>query len=212
MAIIGLVPFVGVVVFGVLFAIAVLKGGSLKLPTIGMAACFILTAAIAALIQFGIGPFEDGTADEGPEPLGVESQGAGGNEAGVVESEQPVDDDGTIKPGSYVLPCGMRIQFFDSVRNDVTKRWRYSATSDSYVPADYALEYYNEMFSSDDEIHGIWNATLGTMTCVKMMSGLLFVDTYEYVDGEEHDAKLMFSGMLLDSKIIDKETGEPFEG
>ena len=49
------------------------------------------------------------------------------------------------------------------------------------------------------------------MTCIKVMSGLLFVDTYEYVDGEEHDANLMFSGMLLDSKIIDKETGEPFE-
>ena len=35
-----------------------------------------------------------------------------------------------------------------------------------------------------------------------MMSGLLFVDTYEYVDGEEHDAKIMFSGTLLDSKIL----------
>lgn len=73
------------------------------------------------------------------------------------------------------------------------------------------LNTIKKMFVSDDEIHGVWNATLGTMTCIKVMSGLLFVDTYEYVDGEEHDANLMFSGMLLDSKIIDKETGEPFE-
>lgn len=43
------------------------------------------------------------------------------------------------------------------------------------------------------------------------MSGLLFVDTYEYVDGEEHDAKIMFSGTLLDSKILYADTGEPFD-
>ena len=49
------------------------------------------------------------------------------------------------------------------------------------------------------------------MTSIKAMSGLLFIDTFEYVDGEEHDAKLLFSGMLLDSQIIDIETGKPFE-
>lgn len=64
------------------------------------------------------------------------------------------------------------------------------------------------MFSSPEEIHGVWNATLGTTTCIKAMSGLLFVDTYEYVDGEEHDAKILFSGTLLDSKIVDIATGE----
>lgn len=41
---------------------------------------------------------------------------------------------------------------------------------------------------------------------------MLFVDTYEYVDGEEHDANLMFTGMLLDSKLICRETGEALEG
>lgn len=116
-----------------------------------------------------------------------------------------------IKTGSYDLPCGVCLLFYDSVRNDVTGRWRYSATSTSVATAGYALEYYNEMFSSDDEIHGVWNATLGTMTCIKVFANSLFVDTYEYVDGEEHDANLMFSGMLLDSRIIDIETGEEIE-
>lgn len=105
----------------------------------------------------------------------------------------------------------MDLLFFSSVRNDVTENWRLSETSSSLVPADYALEYYQETFSSDEEIHGIWNATLVTMTWIKMMSGLLFVDTYEYVDGEEHDAKIMFSGTLLDSKILYADTGEPFD-
>lgn len=116
-----------------------------------------------------------------------------------------------VQSGTYTLPCGMKIQFFDSVRNDATGRWRRAATSDSYVPADYALEYYNEMFSSDDEIHSIWNATLGTNTRISVVVGVLCVDTLEYVSGEEHDANLMFSGELLDSRMIDIATGELIE-
>lgn len=127
------------------------------------------------------------------------------------ESNEPEDGASTIKSGSYTLPCGMKIQFFDSVRNDVTGNWRRATTSDSYVPADYALEYYNEMFSSDDEVHSIWNATLGTNTRITASSGILFVDTLEYVKGEEHDAKLMFSGAVLDSKVIDIATGVEIE-
>lgn len=124
------------------------------------------------------------------------------------ESQASEVSNGRIASGTYTLPCGMEIQFFDSVRNDVTGNWRRSTTSDSYVPADYALEYYHEMFSSDDEVHSIWNATLGTNTKITIASGILFVDTLQYVKGEEHDAKIMFSGEVLDSKMIDIETGE----
>lgn len=133
---------------------------------------------------------EDGnevtSSDDDPEPAGAEGK----------------------KSGTYTLPCGMKIQFWDEVRNDVTGEWRRAATSDSLVPADYGLEYYQEMFSSDDEIHSVWNATLKTTTRISVSGGLLFVDTFEYIDGEEHDAKIMFSGELLDSRIIDVETGE----
>lgn len=128
-----------------------------------------------------------------------------------IESDEPENDDEAIKSGNYTLPCGMKIQFFDTVRNDSTGNWRRAATSDSYVPADYALEYYKEMFASDDEIHSIWNATLGTNTRISVALGMLYVDTLEYVAGEEHDANIMFSGMLLDSRIIDIETGELIE-
>lgn len=127
------------------------------------------------------------------------------------ENEDDVENSDTIKSGSYTLPCGMKIQFFDSVRNDATGKWRRSATSDSFVPADYAYEYYNEMFSSDDEVHSIWNATLKTNTRLTVAFGILYVDTLEYVDGEEHDANIMFSGNVLDSKMIDIETGEQIE-
>lgn len=140
--------------------------------------------------------FED-AADENNSVSQNDSQEPGGS-----ESE---------KSGTHTLPCGMKIQLWDKVRNDVTGNWRRSTTSDSFAPADYALEYYQEMFSSDDEIHSVWNATLNTTTRITASGGLLFVDTFEYVDGEEHDAKSMFSGQLLDSRIIDIETGEPYQ-
>lgn len=118
------------------------------------------------------------------------------------------DENSPIKSGQYTLPSGMNLQFWDSVRNDATGNLRRSATSDSLVPADYALEYYKTMFSSDDEIHAIWNATLKTTTRITVSGNLLFADTLEYVEGEEHDAKILFSGTLLDSRVIDLETGD----
>lgn len=124
------------------------------------------------------------------------------------ESSKSNKNSKSVESGKHTLPCGAELYLFSSVRNDVTGKWRYSTTSSSNVPADYAVEYYNEMFSSDDEVHGIWNATLGTMTRLNVFGNLLYVDTLEYVDGEEHDANLMFSGALLDNKIYDITTGE----
>lgn len=129
-----------------------------------------------------------------------------------VDTSEPDKSDTSNKPGPCTLPSGFEITlFYNTVRNDVTGNWRLAAGSSSIPVADCAFEYYNTMFLSDDEIHAVWNASLGTTTCIKAMSGLLFVDTYEYVDGEEHDAKLLFSGLLLDSQILDLKTGEPFD-
>lgn len=129
--------------------------------------------------------------------------------ASEAESEELlIENDGVIKSGRYTLPSRFEISFSSSVRNDVTGRWRISTTSDSFVPAEYAVEYYKTMFSSDDEIHAIWNATLGTTTRITVSYGIIFADTLEYVKGEEHDAKILFSGALLDSKMFDAQTGE----
>ena len=125
----------------------------------------------------------------------------------VEETDSPTDG-AEIERGQYTLPCGMILNFSPSVRNDVTGQWKISTTSDSLVPADYAIEYYNALFSSDDEIHAIWNATLNTTTRITVSNGMLYVDTLEYVAGEEHDANILFSGNVLDSKIINIETGE----
>lgn len=172
---------------------------------------FIAVAAAVVLIG-AVAGMGDGKAPEDESTIAPPDSSVVVQTDTDVEPESEVEsDDGAIKYGNYTLPCGMKLYFSDSVRNDVTGKWRISTTSDSVVPADCAMEYYQTMFSSDDEIHAVWNATLKTTTRFSVMSGLLFVDTMEYVKGEEHDANLLFSGMLLDSKIIDLKTGKPLE-
>lgn len=112
---------------------------------------------------------------------------------------------------SRTLPSGLALSFSPTVPNDTTGNYRLSTTSSDTAPADCAQEYYENMFKSDDEIHAVWNKTQNTMTCLKVSSGLLFADTYEYVDGEENDAALLFSGRILDSKLINLSTGEVLE-
>lgn len=116
-----------------------------------------------------------------------------------------------LKSGSFTLPCGMELSYSDYVRNDVTGKWRISLTASGYPVSDYAKEYYDTMFSNDSEIHAVVNFTLNTTTCIKVINGIIFVDTYEYVKGEEHDASLLFTGMHLTSNMYEVNTGEEMD-
>lgn len=149
------------------------------------------------------------TSSQSSSPFSQQEQNSQPEDSSLPSESSAPEANKPVGFGEYTLPCGMELQYFSSVHNDVTGRWRRSVTSSTLAPADYAVEYYNTMFVSDDEIHGIWNSTLNTTTKISVSGNLLFADTHEYVDGEEHDANILFSGLLLDSKIIDKETGEP---
>ncbi len=95
-----------------------------------------------------------------------------------------------------------------NVHNDVTGNWRVAVVYDSAQATDIALDYYNKYFESDSEIHAIVNLYLKTTTKISVLGNILDVTIYEYVDKEEHDAKALFSGMLLKEYFIDKDTGE----
>lgn len=95
-----------------------------------------------------------------------------------------------------------------NVPNDVTGNWRIASIAENIEMQDYALDYYKEYFKSDDEIHAIVNFNYKTTTKISVMGNLLDVSVYEYVDKEEHDAKLLFSGMLLKEYHVNKDTGE----
>lgn len=95
-----------------------------------------------------------------------------------------------------------------NVRNDVTGNWRIATIAESIETQNYALDYYNKYFEGDEEIHAIVNFTYNTTSKISVMGNLLDVTIYEYVDKEEHDAKLLFSGMVLDEYFIDIDSGK----
>lgn len=94
------------------------------------------------------------------------------------------------------------------VNNDVTGNWRIATIAENIEMQDYALDYYKEYFKSDDEIHAIVNFNYKTTTKISVIGNLLDVSVYEYVDKEEHDAKLLFSGMLLKEYHVNIDNGE----
>lgn len=99
-----------------------------------------------------------------------------------------------------------------AVRNDVTGNWRCAVFAESGINvAEYAVSYYDKYMSgSDTEIDAVIN--LSDKTTTKIVQAIapekLALTVYQYVQGEEHDAKLMFSGQVLAYYMVNKETGE----
>lgn len=92
---------------------------------------------------------------------------------------------------------------FREVRNDVTGKWRIYLCATRNNIKDYAVDYYNAYFESDDQIHFIVNFTLRTTTRISKAGNLLDITVHEYVDKEEHDAKALCGGMVLAQTQID---------
>lgn len=89
MAIIALVSFIGIVVFGILFIILGIKGSSLKLPGIGISVCFALLIVSVMLLTL---ENNDRTADGNLGTTGRATQGAdeGGSSEGKESAENTV--------------------------------------------------------------------------------------------------------------------------
>lgn len=144
------------------------------------------------------------------EPSDADTQQEGEQDAQTSGQTEPASDE-TVAGEEKTLPSGLAFTFSETVPNDSTGTYRLAVTASDTAPADCAQEYYETMFTSDDEVHAIWDTKLNTMTCLKVSSGMLFADTHSYVDGEEKDASLLFSGGILDSKLINLSTGETLE-
>lgn len=100
------------------------------------------------------------------------------------------------------------LNFAGKVRNDVTENWRYSTTSEDIGIEDYTLSYYEKYFENDNEIHCIINFSRNITARLNVSGNMIFLSLYDYVDGEEHDAKLMFSGTPLASYIVYTDNGD----
>lgn len=102
----------------------------------------------------------------------------------------------------------LHIVYYNSVNNDVTGNWRLAVIAENVDIQDYIFSYYQEYIKSDDEIHGIVNLGRNITTSINKIGNWLMVTEYDYVDGEEHDAKLLYSGTLLQSYIVYADNGD----
>ncbi len=105
-------------------------------------------------------------------------------------------------------PLGFNIMFNKTYPKDTTGNWRLSRIAENIHIEEYALDYYNNYFESDNEIHIIVNFALNTTTRITVIGNILDVSIMEYVDKEELDASLACSGMPLDEYHINIDTGE----
>lgn len=98
--------------------------------------------------------------------------------------------------------------FYKKVRNDTTENWRMLVCYSSENMKDHIVDYYNAYAESDNEVHFIVNLYLKTTTVINNFGGELYVDVHEYVDKEEHDAKILGGGMLLESYTVNLSSGK----
>lgn len=132
----------------------------------------------------------------------------------TAEPTPEADPEAALRDAFNASIGGSGLTFYKSVRNDTTGRWRCAVIYTGENMVDHALEYYKAYFESDDELHFVCNLGLKTTTALRVVLGNLQVDVHEYVDGEEHDAKILNSGALLGSYWVNLETGavEALEG
>ena len=116
-------------------------------------------------------------------------------------------DDKTEAQKAFDEKTSDSVVFSETVRDDVTGKWRLARIATSTNILDVAKDYYEAYFASDDEIHIVINFTLNTTAVLNVQAGKIFVSEYEHVDKEELSAKTLPSGMPLGEYMVDKETG-----
>lgn len=213
---IGMIGFLGFFVCIIWLIIRLIKRKPLKQAGIGLLACVVLFFCGVG-ISMATGEVETKKDDKPLKQQAEKEEGEKPTETEQAPSEEESASNPKSEPTSGQEDAqealdealgGSPGMFSKTVRNDVTGRWRLFRYSSSETIADHAVEYYNAYFESDDEIHWVINFGLKTTSCIKLLSGSLYIDVYEYVEKEEHDAKALGSGMLLDSYSVDLSSQE----
>jgi len=112
-----------------------------------------------------------------------------------------------VQEGTLIAPDGEKVEFVGPMENDESGNIRLATTASAIPTGDYGFAYYKAYFKSDDEVHAVVNTNLGTTTSIRCKDGVLLIDTYAYVEGEEKDAALLFTGEAQGSYVLDAETG-----
>lgn len=99
----------------------------------------------------------------------------------------------------------------NDVRNDVTNSWKVSTIAADVSMEDYVFSYYNRYHPQENVVEAVINFTRNTSTCMVLQGDYIDVSIYDYVDGEEHDAKQMFTGTLLKEYKVYTDNGDIIE-
>ncbi len=94
------------------------------------------------------------------------------------------------------------------VQNDVTGNWRISTIAENIDIEYYALDYVKRYLHNKSQVHAIVNFTRNTTTSIKKYGNIIYVDIYDYVKGEEHDANRLFTGTLLQQYFVYIDNGD----
>lgn len=124
----------------------------------------------------------------------------------VAPESEDADSESNVNAQSYVINGVTFI--VHKVPNDSTGNWRFASVSEGVDMTQYALEYYKQCFSNDNEIHFIVDDTNNTTTKLAYVFGNIDVLVKERVEDEEFDAKTLGRGDTLAEYFVDVETGE----
>lgn len=127
--------------------------------------------------------------------------------------ELGLESESTKKPNKIELHLAANsVIFYGDVVGDKTGNWRYAVCQANESQEQFAVDYYNTYFESDDEIHFVVNEDNGTLATVKMLfDGILNVVIYDYDTSEQfYDLQTIqeAKGDELGSYLVTIATGE----
>ncbi|MDO4332684.1 MAG: hypothetical protein Q4C58_08355 [Eubacteriales bacterium] len=166
----------------------------------------LLLALVAAVFTTACDTSGSSTAENPTEEISPES-----SEMETLPESEPETEsiaDASIASGIYDLN-DITISFSDHVTDDSTGTWRLSRVTTAKDITEYAVDYYDMFFESDNEIHAVINPDLGTTAKLSIICpDLMDISILSYVTGEERNADSLFSGNLQDEYFLTISTGE----
>ena len=143
-------------------------------------------------------PYEE--AEPGPEPEAQpEADTSGENNVEVTTSKEDLQQ---------MLKDNEGLTFYPEVPNDSTGKRRMGVYNSNTSQEKIALDYYKAFFDNDSELHALINPSNKTTACIQVLGDKLDVTITEYVDKEETDSDLMFSGTFYSEYNVDINSGE----
>lgn len=106
------------------------------------------------------------------------------------------------------------LEYQGGVPKDTTGKWDWYATDKDVDPYDYAIDFCEAFCGNFNYVAAVINTYDNTTTCLSYSPDngeSVTVTVHEYVPGEEENAKTLFSGKTIKSRVFDIGTGFWFD-